>query len=102
MKRLVLITGFLLLSVGTVSAQQIDLTNVDGLIGPGIIRVGQPVTFQFNWNNSGTKWIDGWTNGFRFWMVNGGARSAVDIDEAFYEAQAEEAGMDGGQFVNRF
>ena len=71
MRHVILILALLVSTAGWSHAQQIDLTNVIGLYAPDTIHAGQPVTFEFNWNNSGSTAIKAWANGFRFWMVGG-------------------------------
>lgn len=101
MKRILVALGMLLLGASIAGAQRIDLTYVTDLHPSGAIKTGEPVTFMLNWNN-GPDTIIGWTSGFRFYMVGGGARSAVSVDEEYYVAQAQAAGQDGGQYVNTF
>ncbi len=60
MRIIILVLILLLSSAVSSDAQQIDLTNVIGLYAPDTIQTGQPVTFEFNWNNSGTATIMGW------------------------------------------
>lgn len=81
------------------NARQIGLTDVDGSPQPGQVYTGDTIAFDFTFFNAGPDDILGWRNGFRFWMVGGGARSVVVIDSALFYSQALAAGMDFDRFI---
>lgn len=79
--------------------QQVDLVEIRGNANDSMdsIAAGQEVTFVFDWNNSGSTTITGWTCGFRFGLTSG-SRTRIETDTAWYFAQALDcAGMDGNQ-----
>lgn len=91
----------ILLSASFANAQEISLSGVTGQAGTDSVWAGMAITFDITWNNSYTDTVTGWTNGFRFWMVGGGARSAVEVDSSYYMAKILEAGM-GRAHINKF
>jgi len=103
MKRILCVLAVITLLTGLVNAQQIDLTSVSPEISPGIISTDVEIQFDFSYNNSiGPEAMLGLTNGYSFWL-SGGTRSAVDVDSAFFDGQAQTCLLqDGGRFVSRF
>ena len=104
MKRISFLLALLVLSFGLANAQEINLTSVSPYYDSGTetIATGVPITFTFEWNNTSTYGITGFTCGFKFWST-GGTRSAVDGDSAYYVAEVLScANQNGGQFYNPF
>jgi len=102
MKRLFFIMLATMCLVGVGHAQQISLSNVEGLWALDTMLAGRPTTFEIKFSNTGTDTIVGFNNGFRFWTIFGGTRTAVEIDSAFFVAQAIKAGQDYLQGIVEF
>lgn len=102
MRRLFVVILAVICLAGVGHTQQVYLSSVDGLWAPDTILAGRATTFEISFSNTGTDTIVGFDNGFCFWTVFSGTRSAVTIDSAFFVAQAIKAGQDYLQGIVEF